>query len=376
MKARVLHLDSDEHGAVQAVLPWYANGTLDAAERAEVEAHLGDCARCRADLEFQRHLRATPAREALPGEVDRGWLALRAAHRGPGGGARPARRRRTTGAARRAGGRSRSALAGGVRRRADGRLGLALPAATRRLPHPRRRRPPPAANALVVFRPDATEAEMRRALRAADARVVGGPTVTDAYLLRIPALGAASLARLRAEPARDAGRVARGRAGAMKALLVAVALFGFIANASAADAASPATADPRASGARAPRPAASALPRRRQLRERLRRRERPRGAPADRGGARRTARPRPSHRVADAARRPRLLRHGGARRARRRRRWRGAERRAGRRLGTGDERVPAARATTIRCTRCSPPPRPGVSTSCIAARPAATSASR
>ena len=60
---------------------------------------------------------------------------------------------------------------------------------------------PPAANALVVFRPDATEAEMRRALRAADARVVGGPTVTDAYLLRIPALDAEALARLRAEPA-------------------------------------------------------------------------------------------------------------------------------------------------------------------------------
>ena len=42
---------------------------------------------------------------------------------------------------------------------------------------------------------------MRRALRAADARVVGGPTVTDAYLLRIPSLDADALARLRAEPA-------------------------------------------------------------------------------------------------------------------------------------------------------------------------------
>jgi hypothetical protein len=57
------------------------------------------------------------------------------------------------------------------------------------------------ANALVVFRPDATEADIRAALRAGDARLVGGPTVTDAYLLRIPDLGAAPLARLRAQRA-------------------------------------------------------------------------------------------------------------------------------------------------------------------------------
>ena len=59
MKARVLQLDSDEHGRAQALLPWVANGTLDAAELAEVEAHLAECARCRADLEFQRLVRAT-----------------------------------------------------------------------------------------------------------------------------------------------------------------------------------------------------------------------------------------------------------------------------------------------------------------------------
>jgi anti-sigma factor RsiW len=199
VKARVLHLDSDEHGAVQAVLPWYANGTLDAAERAEVEAHLGDCARCRADLEFQRHLRATPAREALPGEVDRGWLALRAQIEAPAAeSARPtpAHDRRST--------PRWWPLALGLQ--AAFVVVLMVASAWLFLPRPDAYRTlgaaaPPAANALVVFRPDATEAEMRRALRAADARVVGGPTVTDAYLLRIPELGEDSLARLRAEPA-------------------------------------------------------------------------------------------------------------------------------------------------------------------------------
>jgi cysteine synthase len=53
-----------------------------------------------------------------------------------------------------------------------------------------------------VFKPDTTEREMRRILQASGARVVDGPTVTDAYVLALPAAQApAALARLRAEPA-------------------------------------------------------------------------------------------------------------------------------------------------------------------------------
>ncbi|MEM8932174.1 MAG: zf-HC2 domain-containing protein [Acidobacteriota bacterium] len=36
---------------VSDVLPWFANGTLDPAERARVEAHLAECAACRAALD-------------------------------------------------------------------------------------------------------------------------------------------------------------------------------------------------------------------------------------------------------------------------------------------------------------------------------------
>jgi anti-sigma factor RsiW len=209
VKARVLQLDSDEHGAVQALLPWYANGTLEPAERAEVEAHLGACARCRADLEFQRLVRTTPVAPAA-GDVERGWLALRArlaSEPAPSPAARPA-----------ATGRARAPLRWPMRHSSLPRwlmpalalqaaFVVMLAAAWLVVPRPDDYRtlgaaaPPPAANALVVFRPDATEAEIRRALRAADARVVGGPTVTDAYLLRVPALDAATLGRLRAEPA-------------------------------------------------------------------------------------------------------------------------------------------------------------------------------
>jgi anti-sigma factor RsiW len=193
VKARVLHLDSDAHGAAQALLPWYVNGTLDAAEHAAVDAHLGDCARCRADLELQRLVRATPV-ASPPGDVDRGWLALR--------------RRLEAEAA------PKPPIASPVRRPAprwlmpalalQAAFGVVLAAAWLAPPRVGDYRtlgaaPAAPANALVVFRADATEAEIRAALRAVDARIVGGPTVTDAYLLRLPASGAASLSRLRGE---------------------------------------------------------------------------------------------------------------------------------------------------------------------------------
>jgi hypothetical protein len=47
--------------------------------------------------------------------------------------------------------------------------------------------PAPAnADALIIFRADATQDDVRRALRAANASIVGGPTAADAYLLRLP----------------------------------------------------------------------------------------------------------------------------------------------------------------------------------------------
>jgi anti-sigma factor ChrR (cupin superfamily) len=40
----------DEHPDLDDVLFRYADGTLDRQQRAEVDAHLEDCARCREDL--------------------------------------------------------------------------------------------------------------------------------------------------------------------------------------------------------------------------------------------------------------------------------------------------------------------------------------
>ncbi len=55
-------------------------------------------------------------------------------------------------------------------------------------------------NIVVVFRPDATESDMRTALRTGHARLVDGPTAADAYVLDVPVSGRdAALKALRAD---------------------------------------------------------------------------------------------------------------------------------------------------------------------------------
>ena len=44
-----------------------------------------------------------------------------------------------------------------------------------------------AGSAVVMFKPDATEQDIRRALTRSGARLIGGPTVTGAYVLGLPA---------------------------------------------------------------------------------------------------------------------------------------------------------------------------------------------
>jgi anti-sigma factor RsiW len=58
-----------------------------------------------------------------------------------------------------------------------------------------------AANLIVVFKPEATEAGMTAALKRLDARIVGGPTSTDALLVRVtPTDRDAAVRSLQARP--------------------------------------------------------------------------------------------------------------------------------------------------------------------------------
>ncbi|HEX4235450.1 MAG TPA: zf-HC2 domain-containing protein [Caldimonas sp.] len=198
MKARILPLDSDEHRLAQELLPWFVNQTLDAAEAAQVGTHVAQCARCQADAAAQARLHRVvlDANDAGHG-VDAAWTAMRArldtlpASQGDKRGATPAWWRPglrfvvATQAAVILILVVAVAWVGGVPRSESYRALGAAPAD---------------ANALAVFRAEATEAQMREALRAAGAHIVGGPTVTDAYLLRLGDAGPATLARLRAQP--------------------------------------------------------------------------------------------------------------------------------------------------------------------------------
>ena len=235
------------------------------------------------------------------------------------------------------------------------------------------------ANALVVFRPDGDRERYppgasrgRRAHRRRpdrDRRLAAAPSGPGSRLARTTA------GRARGRP----GRVARRRAGAMRALILAAALCGFAAAAGAPSR----RAEPTAPGGDAQQqvlvllrlpPAhfradgnyasgyadASGRAARRRIAEALAR----------------SPRPRPGHRLADADRRPRLLRDGDSRLAPGRRGRRPAQPGAGRRMGADHEPVPRRWPTTIRCSACSRPRRAGTWPSCMQRPPAAMSGSR
>lgn len=205
MSANVVRFDGDAHAACEALLPWYAMGQVDAAERAELEAHLAGCAPCRASLARERELQRLLA-EALPdppyrGDVGDGLAALRKriGSQRQAAGASWGSRLSTVPSWWRGVLLAQAALIGLLlvlllwpRAVPDGALyrGLGPPAADASA----------LANAVVSFAPDASEAQLRAALRAANARLVGGPTASEAYLVALPVGDADALARLRAQP--------------------------------------------------------------------------------------------------------------------------------------------------------------------------------
>jgi hypothetical protein len=199
VKARILSLDSDEHRAAQELMPWFVNGTLDADEAALVTGHLAHCSRCQGDAAEQAELRVAAAGLAVGGgDVDRGWIQLRDRIAAP---PRAAASQPATGR----GGSWKQWLPWAVALQSA--VLLALVVVLFGIPRDERYHAlgAPAAivepNAVAVFRNDATNRQIRDALRAAGARIVGGPTLTDAYLLRVETASAETLARLRAQPA-------------------------------------------------------------------------------------------------------------------------------------------------------------------------------
>ena len=206
MSGQILRFDDTEHRNADALLPWFVNETLSDDERASVDRHLRDCARCRREVEALRQLqafcRSAPARiDATPGPRNVNDRVTAASHRGS---VRPWLQRflqrwrrapqwtRWVIVAEFAGVLALTAFVGAY----DGESSApyrtlgAPPAAS------------PYGTIAVVFVPGLAEAEMRRILQAAGARIVDGPTTTDAYVLRVPTGHRIdALMTLRSEPA-------------------------------------------------------------------------------------------------------------------------------------------------------------------------------
>ena len=210
------------HRDIQALLPWYVTGQLDAADRALVAAHLGDCEDCTAQLEIDRRLERAVTR--VPNEVEAGWAAMSARLDAP------ARRRLRASSSLAAPASpplaapaSPSLAARAPRRAGSGGgwrwigwgiaaqlavasvvgiafIGVSNPPADFRVLGTREA-PVASGNLIVIFRPETSERQFRETLRANAARLVDGPTAANAYVLAVPSeRRTALLASLRAAP--------------------------------------------------------------------------------------------------------------------------------------------------------------------------------
>jgi hypothetical protein len=188
------------HDEAEELLPWYASGQLDEADRAKVDAHLSSCAYCRQQLALERQL--IDEFRAMTLEVESGWARLRNRIEAPAP-ARVASHPRPSMFADAWAFLSRPAIA----TLAAAQLafvvvaGGALLSLSQPVYHVLGSAPAPSsANIIVMFRADATELDLRNALDAAHASIVGGPTAANAYLLHVaPAQRPAALAKLRSD---------------------------------------------------------------------------------------------------------------------------------------------------------------------------------
>lgn len=203
MSGKILRLDDSEHRAVDAVLPWFVNGTLEDALIERVERHLPDCSRCRSEVAFLKEIQeACRMAEFAPDPMPTYHALSRRMARGPQGSLADLGRA-VFGRWRKAPRWARWTIAG----QAAAVFALLLAIAPlgggpgeiyQTLGAPPSVGGPTLA---VVFDPRIRESELRQTVASAGARIVDGPTQTHAYVLQVPARGEAqALARLRAAP--------------------------------------------------------------------------------------------------------------------------------------------------------------------------------
>ena len=203
MSGKILRLDDSEHRAVDAVLPWFINGTLEDALVDRVERHLRECSRCRSEVAFLKEIQEACRLAELAPDPTPAYHALsRRIARGPKGSLADLGRA-VFGQWRKVPRWARWTIAGQAA--AVFALVLAIvPSGSgsgeiyRTLGTPASAGGPTVA---VVFEPGTRESELRHTIASVGARIVDGPTETHAYVLQVPAGDEAqALARLRAAP--------------------------------------------------------------------------------------------------------------------------------------------------------------------------------
>ena len=193
MSGQILHLEPDPHAAVQRLLPWYLTGRLETSEHDAVETHLAQCPECRAELETERQWQLLQPGHGAQVDVEDGWARMRARLGGdaaPRPVATPVPRRRSWlppawQAVRRPAARAWAAPALLSMALAVAIVVTLRPATPAGEFHALAAPAEGGATAVVRFRPDATEAQIRQGLKDSGARLVDGPTVSDAYVVRL-----------------------------------------------------------------------------------------------------------------------------------------------------------------------------------------------
>jgi len=204
MSGRVLQFESGVHKVVDALLPWYVNGTLEGDELEYVQRHVVECSHCLKEAEWLRELYAAcAAAESMPGASGALRKLRRALDAGPPGksgfSARVRRAWRSGNAWTRWSVATSLALvvvlAASVLRDTDAPALYRTLSAGSTAAHA-------SGSLIVVFDPATAEADLRRILQTAGARLVDGPTQSNAYVLDVPAVRRQDAMRLlRAERA-------------------------------------------------------------------------------------------------------------------------------------------------------------------------------
>jgi hypothetical protein len=180
--AEIIKLHGSPHDEVQELLPWMVNGTLAHDEIDRIEAHLAECAECRAELAAERQLAA--AIESSPIDSEAAWermeRRLEASERPQLGPITSLWHRRVPLGWAIVGPAAVAAALALIFIDVSARSPLtpqyhALGASETAQP----------ANLIVQFQPATRLSDMEIALQSVDARMVDGPTETGAYLLHV-----------------------------------------------------------------------------------------------------------------------------------------------------------------------------------------------